>query len=59
MTATEHLCPACLIADVTSDTGAVAVDRPALPPPVGPRNRPDVSWSPSPDLATHSWEESR
>lgn len=59
MTATEHLCPSCLVADLTDDAGAAAVDRPALPPPAGARNRADVSWSPSPAGAPRSWEESR
>lgn len=59
MTATEHLCPSCLVADLTDDAGGAAVDRPALPPPAGAHNRADVSWSPSPAGEPHSWEESR
>jgi len=60
MTATEHLCPACVIAGQTDEAGGAAADRPALPPPpVRALGRPDICWSPSAAAAARSWEESR
>lgn len=58
MTSTEHLCPACLVVDLTDDAGTATIDRPPLPPPVGAQKHPDISWPPAPATATHSWEES-
>lgn len=59
MTATEHLCPECVIAGVTDEAGGGAAERPALPPPGGAQRRPDVCWSPPACAAARSWEESR
>lgn len=59
MTATEHLCPGCVIAGHTDETGGAAADRPPLPPPAGAQRPPDVCWSPYTAAAARSREESR
>lgn len=59
MTATEHLCPGCVIAGHTDEAGGAAADRPLLPPTAGAQRPPDVCWSPYTAAAARSREESR
>lgn len=60
MTPTEHLCPGCMLGEVTDDPGGGGAGRPALPPVAGSSSRPDVCWPPpASPAAARSWQESR
>lgn len=60
MTATEHLCPTCAIADVTdNDTGAASQERPALPPATETSTLADLCWPASSTGAVRSWAQTR